>query len=783
MANSRDVSPQPAALDERAATLQAAMLRINATLDVDTVLNEVVESARGLAGAQYGVIATVDGAGVPLDFVFSGFSSEERRALDGWPDSARLFEHLRTLPGPLRLDDLSGYVRSLGIEPAPTFGRTFQSAPMRHRGTDVGHVFLAEKADGEAFTDGDEAALLLFASQAAAAVANARAHRAERRARADLEALVETSPVGVVVFEVGTGRPMSVNREARRVVESLRPPGRPVEELLEVIACRRADGREVSLAEFPIAAQLAAGETVRAEEIVLSVPDGRSVRTLVNATPIRSADGAVESVVVTMQDLAPLDDIERMRVEFLALVGQELRAPLTVIKGSAATLLDEANLDRAEMREFHRIIAEQADHMRVLVRDLLDAGRIESGTLSVAPEPADVRQLVEDARTTFAAGGARQTITVDLPEDLPTVMADRHRIAQVLAGLLSNAARHAPEISTIGIAAVRDGAHVAVSVTDRGPGVPPERLAQLFTRHTGAGGNAGHGLGLAICRGLVEAHGGRIRAESDGPGRGTRVVFTLPLAQATPASAAAPASSATPAGQPRVLVVDDDPHALRFARNALAAGGFTPLATGDPDEIGHIVRAERPRLVVLDLVLPGTDGIELMRRLPELANMPVVFVSGYGRDATVAEALEAGAVDYIVKPFSPTELVARVRAALRRREDSAPFVLGTLSVDYGRRRAIVEGREIDLTATEFDLLAALSRDAGRVVTYETLLRTVWRGRSHASANLVRIFVRTLRRKLGDAAAEPVWIFNERGRRLPHASALTRRPGGLRRPPT
>jgi len=151
----------------------------------------------------------------------------------------------------------------------------------------------------------------------------------------------------------------------------------------------------------------------------------------------------------------------------------------------------------------------------------------------------------------------------------------------------------------------------------------------------------------------------------------------------------------------------------------------------------------------------------------ELANVPVIFVSGYGRDATLADALEAGAVDHIVKPFSPTELVARVRAALRQRGDSPPFVLGTLTVDYGRRRASVEGREIGLTATEFDLLAALSRDAGRVVTYETLLRTVWRGRPHASANLVRIFVRTLRRKLGDAAAEPVWIFNERvGYRIP-----------------
>ena len=600
-------------------------------------------------------------------------------------------------------------------------------------------------------------------SRDAAAEPAALLERAERRARADLEALVKTSPVGVVVFEAGTGRPVSVNREARRIVENLRTPGRSAEELLEVVVCRRADGREVSLAEFPIAGQLAAGETVRAEEIVLSVADGRSVRTLVNATPIRSADGAVESVVVTLQDLAPFDEIESLRVEFLAQVGHELRAPLAAIKGSAATLLDEADLDRAEMREFHRIIAEQADHMRTLVHDLLEAGRIESGTLSVTTEPANVRRLIEQARTTFAAGGARQTITVDLPADLPAVMADRHRIDQVLANLLAFAAQNAPETSTIGIAAEHDGTHVAVSVTDRGPGVPPERLAQLFARHADAGGGkAGYGLGLAICRGLVEAHGGRIRAESDGSGRGTRVDFTLPIAQGTPASDAAPTTPAYPEEQTRVLVVDDDPHALRFARNALAAGGFVPLATGDPDEVAHIVRTERPRLVVLDLVLPGTDGFELMRRLPELAGIPVVVVSGYGRDATVAEALEAGAADYIVKPFSPTELIARVRAALRRHEDSAPFVLGALSVDYGRRRASVRGREIDLTATEFDLLAALSRDAGRVVTYETLLQTVWRGRAHASANLVRIFVRTLRRKLGDAPAEPAWIFNERG---------------------
>ena len=153
-----------------------------------------------------------------------------------------------------------------------------------------------------------------------------------------------------------------------------------------MLTCRRADGRTVSLGEFPLAQELSRGETVRAEEIVLSVPDGRSVTTLVNATPIHSADGEVVSVVVTLQDLAPLQELERLRSELLGMVSHELRAPLTSIKGSASTVLDaSSDLDPAEMREFFRIIGEQADHMRGLISDLLDAGRIEAGTLSVSP--------------------------------------------------------------------------------------------------------------------------------------------------------------------------------------------------------------------------------------------------------------------------------------------------------------------------------------------------------------------------------------------------------------
>ncbi len=409
---------------------------------------------------------------------------------------------------------MPAYIASLGFSTDGVIIKTCQGAPMRHRGVQVGNFFLGEKQNGPEFTAEDEEMLVLFASQAATAVANARTHRDEQRARAALEALIETSPVGLLVFDVRSGRPVSINREARRLGEGVRTAGRPAEELGQVATCRFSYGREIVLGELPLPQVLGSARTMRTEEVVASVPDGRTVTVLANATPIRSDGGEVVSVIVTLQDLAPLQELERLRADFLGLVSHELRAPLAAIKGSAVTLLeDSAAFDPAERHEFYRLIAEQANHMRGLIGDLLDAGRIEAGTLSVAPEPSEVSALVDRARSTFLSGGGRHAVLVDLPAGLSPVMADRHRIVQVLNKLLSNAARHAPEPTPIRVADVREDAHVAVSVSDEGSGVAPERWPHLFRKyaHADAGGRAAAGisLGLTICKGLVEAHGGQ----------------------------------------------------------------------------------------------------------------------------------------------------------------------------------------------------------------------------------------------------------------------------------
>ena len=237
-------------------------------------------------------------------------------------------------------------------------------------------------------------------------------------------------------------------------------------------------------------------------------------------------------------------------------------------------------------------------------------------------------------------------------------------------------------------------------------------------------------MGLAICKGLVEAHGGRIRAASGGQGAGARFTFTVPVAgEPSPAESADSALGSARAlrhGRERVLVVDDDPQTLLHIRNILTAAGYDTLSTGDHRELSGVIHAENPHLVLLDLMLPGTDGIRLMEQVPELADMPVIF-------------------------------------ALRGRAGPERFELEELSIDYDRRRVTVAGRPVELTATEYELLRVLSANAGRVLTYRSLLRQAWsRHPGGVNPKLVHAVVKRLRGKLGEDGSRAAWILNERG---------------------
>lgn len=781
----REVAPARD-LRERLRRMSEASLRINENLDFDSVLREVVDSARDLADARYGCIITLHESGKTQEFVSSGLSPDEHKRLADLPANQELFGHFKGTARSIRLRDFYDLPRSIGFPdfrlPAPLdVHQSFLMAPMLHGGERVGVIYLTQKKTAEEFSPEDEETLVMFASQAALVIANARRHQDEQKARTDLEALVDISPVGVMVVNALNGEIVSMNREVKRIVSGLRDSARTMEDLWDIVSVHRSDGQRIPLRDWALPHMMQPGHTIRAEEITLEAPDGSSVSVLINATSIPSATGEVETIVVTLQDMTPLKELDSLRAEFLAMVSHELRTPLASIKGSTSTLMDPAAaLTVAETSQFYRIIDGQADRMRGLIADLLDVAHIKTGALSVNPEALNVAELVEQARSTFVSAGSLQRVHVDVPADLPQVVADRQRVLQVLNNLLSNAAKHSPESSIIRVSAGQRDFDVTVTVTDEGRGMSSNLLPLLFQKFSrleelnGKRIVDGTGLGLAICKGIVEAHGGRIWAESEGVGQGSRFTFSIPVADQRQ-WAPSPGRHLTPVHSPqageervRILAVDDDPQMLRHVKDVLSREGYVPLVAGDAREAIRLLETGKPRLALLDFVLQDTDGLALMQQMHQITNLPVIFLSAYGRDMYIERAFEHGAADYVVKPFSPTELLARIKATLRKQAanegDEIPgrFVLGDLALDYGERRVSLADKPIHLTPKEYDLLRVLSLNAGRAMSHDQLLLRVWGDRSFGGPQLLRTHLRTLRRKLGDNAKHPKYLLTEPG---------------------
>ncbi len=764
-------------LRERLSKLSQASLRINESLEFGEVLQGVLDSARLLMGARYGVIVLVDDHAEVVDSLSSGFTPEQNEDLWGLPEKWEVLEAVFGKENPLRVRDLLSHIKELGIPevrlPVPaSSGVSFLGAPIRFQGERVGGIFLAEKqrefpaSEGDGgFTADDEETLVMFASQAALVISNARRYQQELQARVDLETLVNTAPLGLVVFDAETGATRSVSREARRIIRERRLPDGSVEDLLSALVFSRADGRKISQEGTSIVEALSFGETVRDEEIVIESPGGQTVIILVNATPVRSSDGQLKSVMATFQDMTQESELERLRAEFLGVVGHELRMPLASIKGSVATLLEaESSLDPAEVSQYHRIISEQADYMRDLVGNLIDVVRIDTGTLSVNPEPLEVSRVVDEARNTFISAGGRDNVRINLAPGLPLVYADRRRLVQVFGDLLSNASRSSHDTSPIRIDAVAEDVHVAFSVTDDGRGVAAEWIPHLFSKYSRPPGN-GHGrdldLGLAICKGIVEAHGGRIWAESDGPGLGSRFTFTIPTAEEGPGRVM-PTGVSFPqsidSDQPRVLAVDDEPRTLKHIRDALQGAGCDPVVTGDPQQVVALIEETDPHLVLLDMMIPGADGMELMRDIHLTRGTPVILLSSFDQEDLISKAFEMGAVDYMVKPFSTTELTARVKAALRKRSSTqASYIFDELAIDFAERSVSVAGRIVDLTPTEYRLLVELSANPGVALTHDQLQKKIWGPNSTGDFRPMRTMVKNLRHKLGDRAKSPRYI--------------------------
>lgn len=346
-----------------------------------------------------------------------------------------------------------------------------------------------------------------------------------RAHRAWLEVVIESSPVGIILVEDSLGNRIAANREAERIFGRPLSPEGGIEQYLGQL--RDTRGARITREQMLVDRALR-GEAVSGEERYVRV-GAREVPLLVSAAPLRDERGRVLGAVVAFKDISALKDLERLRDEWTSIIAHDLRQPVNVITLQAGMLAKEVADPALKARVDH--IRAAAGRLTRMITDLLDASRIDAHQLPLRVETVDVVALVRDVVDRM--GDLTDRVRVEVRGEVPAIQADALRLEEILVNLLSNAGKYGYPGTGIEVAIEAKAEGVVVSVTNQGEGISPEEMATLFKRfrRTGRamkGEPLGVGLGLYIAKGLVEAHGGRIWAESV-PGRATTFSFNLPV--------------------------------------------------------------------------------------------------------------------------------------------------------------------------------------------------------------------------------------------------------------
>jgi PAS domain S-box-containing protein len=388
----------------------------------------------------------------------------------------------------------------------------------------------------------------------------------------------------------------------------------------------------------------------------------------------RSLDGGIAFFFRDVTDRRTAQDqlrlADRRKDEFLAMLAHELRNPLAPI-GAAAQLLQRARLDEAQVRRTSEIIGRQVDHMTHLIDDLLDVSRVTRGLVTLDTAPQDLRDIVAEAveQVTPLMQSRRHRLVLHLPPDAAPVQGDRKRLVQVVANILNNAAKYTAEGGRIALRIAERGGDVAVEIADDGIGMPPDLVAHVFDLFAQAERSSdrsagGLGLGLALVKSLVELHGGTVRCESPGVGKGSVFTICLPRLSAPERVAApAPAGPAVPAHARalRIMIVDDNADAAAMLALLLESMGHAVSVEHDARAALAHAPAAAPDVFLLDIGLPEMDGTELaqrLRRLPAGAGAVMVAVTGYGQDSDRERTAAAGFDHHLVKPVAMDSLFA-----------------------------------------------------------------------------------------------------------------------------
>jgi len=456
----------------------------------------------------------------------------------------------------------------------------------------------------------------------------------------------------------------------------------------------------------------------------------------------------------------------KRRVEFTRALAHELKTPLTSVLASSDLLVSE--LSDEPVLSLARNIRQGASNLNSTIDEFLDLARGEIGMLQLKYESVDLVQLLRETVASMAtlASERGQSLVHALSPHLPTIQADGARLQQVVTNLLGNAVKFTPRGGKITLRAKESNGTIMVEVQDTGRGIPKggqERLFEPYQRLRMDGESlSGLGLGLSLCKTLVELHGGQIWVKSR-VGRGSTFGFSLPLRAASQQT-----KEPEKVGKLwKVLIIEDDREIvdsisltfhLRWPEAEL-------VSTGLGEEGIEMVEDEDPDIVILDLGLPDIGGFEALRQIRLFSSVPIIILSVKEDEADMVKGLEWGADDYVVKPFRQIELLARLKAQLRKQtppDEEVPIICGSLRLEPSTFQLTHGGKEISLTIVEGRIIECLMRNAGHVVTHSRLAEAVWGEDYPGAIDSLRVYIRYLRQKLEADPSHPKLILTKAG---------------------
>jgi PAS domain S-box-containing protein len=498
--------------------------------------------------------------------------------------------------------------------------------------------------------------------------------------------------------------------------------------------------------------------------------------------PVWMSDGQSSGWGGLVQDITELRDRVSWKLELLSILAHDIRAPLASLKGHATALLGNyQQWDDDMVLDFLAAIDHSTDQLVHQVDRSLALTRVEAGRLGLKPESIEVGELIHDALDRIRSKYDQIDIQMELPDSSSKLRVDPGRIEEVLINLIDNAMRYTPQDEPIMITAEPTSGMMRLSITDLGPGIPKEAQGTIFEKYTQAEDEkGGSGLGLFISRKIIESHGGKIWLESPPMGQeaGTRFSFTLPAMPDQAQTKAEPPSERIEiqtqteqqkfeAGDLTALIVEDEPDFQSLIQTILHEAGYQTEVTDNGTEAIDLLQMTPYDVVLLDWKLPGIQGIEVCRNVRRWSNIPILMVTSHTSMQELITALDSGADDYITKPFKSDELLARMRAVLRRKEsfveaDKDQISSGGILINFDSQEVWSHGELVELTPTEFNLLAYLTRNEGQVLTYDQLLDHLYGPDEARKRHDLFVHISRLRKKLEPEPDEPRYILTRWG---------------------